>query len=309
MQESVPLPARHIPRRVHQFAEAYELGQPLSTHRRMFLYAQLVAILIFLGFLVSIIVQIVQLRDLDLQIYAQDKTRVAQDVARCGNDCSANQKVQLQQERIYLLGSDSKNLSIDKYTIEEAIVEACIPLLWLLVLLLGDFRKHLYICSGGLLYVAGRKPEALPWSEISTISWFGRRIVNLQRSGDRQQKFNYIWPMTSAVKISRITETHVLPRLLQDVRFRYQQQRIVTFGSVFVDHHGIGRTIQRSTKEQTEELVPWESLQDIRFAKGAIFLKAEGKWQRWTGGYWSQLFARKRIPNPTVCVALVKEHI
>ena len=113
--------------------------------------------------------------------------------------------------------------------------------------------------------------------------------------------------MSKAGKVSKIVDEQVMPRLLIGARMHYARNGVANFGSVSVSRNGVERTFQRSTSGKEQELVTWESLEDIRFVRGAIFLKSGSKWKRWTGGFWAQLFEYKPVLNPTVCVALVKE--
>ncbi|HEY3993177.1 MAG TPA: hypothetical protein VGM01_09900, partial [Ktedonobacteraceae bacterium] len=90
-------------------------------------------------------------------------------------------------------------------------------------------------------------------------------------------------------------------------RMHYAWNGTANFGSVSVTRKGIERTLSRDSTMKVQKLVAWESLDDIRFARGAIFLKRDGKWERWTGGFWAQFSECRPIFNPTVCAALVKE--
>jgi hypothetical protein len=304
MQESLPLPAR-ISTNISQLAEQYKLGQPLSKHRRIFLYLQFVGVLVLCGWAISMLIQIIQIRNVDAQIYAQDQVWVAQNLAKC-RYCSADQKAQLNQEKIDLLGSDLKNLSLDKYYIEEAALDLVIPFLLLLIVYL-ESKLRLYVCSDGLLYMKGKQATALPWDEISEISWFYGLIRHISQKKNEKNKKLPIWTMSKAWKVSKMVEKQIMPRLLTGARIRYAWNGIADFGSVSVSREGVERTSQRSGNGKKQELVAWESLEEIRFVRGAIFLKSDGKWERWTGGFWAQLFEHKPVLNPTICVALVKE--
>ncbi len=304
MQESLPLPAR-IPTNIFRLAEQYKLGQPLSKHRRMFLYLQFVGVLVLCGWAISLLIQSIQIRNVDAQIYAQDQVWVAQNFARC-QYCSADQKARLNQEKVDLLGSDLKNLSLDKYYIEEAAVDLVIPFFLLLVVFL-ESTQRLYVCSDGLLYMQGKQATALSWDEISEISWFYGCIRQISQKKAEKNKKTPVWMMSKAWKVSKVVDTQVRPRLLIGARMHYAWNGVADFGSVSVSREGVERTSQRYAHGKEQKLVAWDSLEDIRFVRGAIFLKSGGKWKRWTGGFWAQLFEHRPVLNPTVCVALVKE--
>ncbi len=304
MQESLPLPAG-MPTNISQLAEQYKLGQPLSKHRRIFLYLQFVGVLVLCGWTISLLIQSIQIRNIDAQIYAQDRVWVAQNLAKC-QDCSADQKAQVNQERIHLLGFDLKNLSLDKYYIEEDAADLVMPFFLLLMVYL-ESKQRLYVCSNGLLYMKGKRAIAIPWEEISEISWFYGFIRQHSQKKDKRNKEIPIWLMSKAGKVSKGVDKQVMSRLLTVARMHYAWNGVANFGSVSVSRKGVERTSQRSANGKEQELVTWESLEDIRFVRGAIFLKSGGKWRRWTGGFWAQLFEYKPVLNPTVCVALVKE--
>lgn len=304
MQESLPLPTR-IPTNIIQLAEQYELGRPLSKHGRIFLYLQFIGVLVLCGWAIFILIQSIQIRNDDVQIYVQDRAWVAQNLTKC-LDCSADQKAQRNEERIYLLGSDLKNLSLDKYYIQEDVVELIMPLLLLLRVYL-ESKQRLYICENGLLYMKGKRALPFPWDEISKISWFYGFIRQASRKQDEKNKKILIWTMSKAGKVSKIVDQQIMPRLLTGARMQYAWNGVAKFGSVSVNRKGVERSSQRSGNGKEQNLVTWESMEDIRFVRGAIFLKSGGKWKRWTGGLWAQFFEYKPVLNPTVCVALVKE--
>lgn len=301
MQKSVSLPTRARSR-----ADEYQLGTFVSRHKPWYFYPSLLVILILFILNIQILTGEYQLRGIDTQLYTSDKWTANQNTANC-QYCSAEQKAQVEQNNINMLGSDLKDLGINKYSIKEAWAELGLTLCWFLMVCI-EGRKSLYIYSEGLLFIGEKKASGpIRWDEISEIHRVGWCVAKIRCYDRSEQDFTQIWRMYNAWKISKLVEKQTHARLLTRAKLHYALNGNADFGAISLNREGLSQILWRSGEVEKCESVAWNRLEDIRLRRGAIFIKTNNQWQRWSGGIWRQLVESRQVANPTVCVALAQE--
>lgn len=215
---------------------------------------------------------------------------------------------------LFLLSSSSGDLSSlvsDSVQFWEGMIQALFFMMMMGLELLGvhpfrGFKKNLYRMDNGLLYIDGAKIAVVRWNEIAALFWWRKRSISYLCCKD-DSRFGYIEEMGGAEEISAIVASEVTKRLLPEMLAQYQQMGRVSFGQTFNQLSVTKEGVVNFSKVASWEAVPmisWAAIEDVHFRKGKIGIKVNHVWKYWDNG----MFAVYKIPNPTVCTALI-QHI
>lgn len=164
---------------------------------------------------------------------------------------------------------------------------------------LWGFNKRLYVLDNGLLYLQGKKTETVRWDEIETIHWYKKQAISsiiLKNGG----QFAHIEEMEKACEVSLVVANAATESLLPGALAQFQKKGEVLFGPLTLTQEGIANCSRLASWEPAP-VIPWAEIEGVRFEKGALGLKTDGKWKYWSSGIRDTY----KIPNPTLCVALI----
>lgn len=175
----------------------------------------------------------------------------------------------------------------------------------LLLIVLGDtllfLNKRVYVCPGGLLYLHGKKTDAIRWDQVEAV-WqrvtrrtsYGIQVAithlyTLRRNDGATFKFDDHLGNVAALGNTIVSETARLlwPRCIA----AYQAGQTVAFGQISLNQQGVSKG---------KELLPWQEVREINVNRGFIVIwKAGNPARRW------KTIAAYLIPNVNVFMALV----
>jgi hypothetical protein len=288
-----------FPEHIYELASEHRVGEPVKRYRPAMFWWLIVICLCIVACAWSL--------STDIQMYTRDNTN-AQQLAQLDAKCqTCSQAVKNLDSQM-----SASNLSYDSNQIWNDTAAVVAGLLLLAFLLY--FRQHfcLYRCSDGLLLSFGwlsffRKkgsPVALPWDEIAEVYWKGNLIRAL-----RFTESELAWFLTRFRKtqdISECVESEVTPRLFAQALEQYKRTGSVYFDALSISYDGLTVTSPSISWGNSERIVPWQDLEDIRFADSMLSVKLQGEWKGWIGSPRAQKRLTRTIPNPTVYVTLAK---
>ena len=175
----------------------------------------------------------------------------------------------------------------------------------LLLLVLGDAflsrDKRVYVCPGGLLYLHGKKTDAIRWDQVEAV-WqrvvrrtvYGVRgpaahLYTLRRNDGAKFKFDDHLDNVQALGNTIVSETASL--LWSRYIAAYQAGQTVTFGRLSLNQQGVS---------YGKVLLPWHQVKGIQTKQGFIYIQKEGNPSRSL-----RTVAASQIPNFNVFMALV----
>jgi hypothetical protein len=162
------------------------------------------------------------------------------------------------------------------------------------------FKKCLYVMENGIVYTSGKKAEIVRWDEIEAIFWWKKRGISYlcRKKGS---KFRMIEEMEKAQEISTTVAGAVAEHLLPHALAHYQKTGSVRFGPLWVTREGMAN-FSNVASWKTVPVISWAEIEDVRFEKGKLGIKVSKQWKDWDEG----IMRAYKIPNPTVCLALVR---
>lgn len=288
-----------FPERIYELAREHSMGVPIKGYRPAMLWWLVVISLCVAVFTWSL--------SMDIQMYTRDNIN-AQQLAKLDAKCqTCSQAVKNLDNQM-----SASNLSYDSNQIWNDAAAVVAGLLLLAFLLYFRQRFGLYRCSDGLLLSFGwlsffRKkgsPLALHWDEIAEVYWKGNLVRAL-----RFTESELAWFLTRFSKIQDISEcveSEVTPRLLAQTLEQYKRTGEVYFNTLSISHDGLTVTSPSISWGNGKRVVPWQDLEDIRFADGMLSVKLQGEWKGWIGSPRALKRLARTIPNPTVYVSLAK---
>lgn len=162
-------------------------------------------------------------------------------------------------------------------------------------------KKRLYVMEHGLLYINGKKSEAIRWDEVQAVFWWKKRGISYltRKDGGR---FSVIEEMDKPREVSEIVASAVTECLLPEMLAQYQEKGSVRFGPVSVTCAGIANWSKLASWDPVPGIA-WDEIEDVHFERGKFGIKTAKKWIYWSAG----VLESYKIPNPTVCVALIRQ--
>lgn len=170
---------------------------------------------------------------------------------------------------------------------------------------LGDMffsrDKRVYVCPGGLLYLHGKKTDAIRWDQVEAV-WqrvvrqtrYGIQVAithlyTLRRNDGAKFKFDDHLANVEALGNTIVQETARLlwPRYIA----AYQAGQAVTFGSFRLNQQGVSKG---------NDQLPWQEVKEIKANRGFIVIWKAGNPPR----MWKTV-AASQLPNANVFMALV----
>lgn len=274
MQKTIQISEQaSIPDRVLQLAERHQLGQIRACYRRRLHRFSLFFLSAFIG--VTFIVL----------IYG-------------GYQLFLDFTIPVDQSR------DSYLPIAIKFWIELAQVVIYITTLVLAMMGVNPFwgrKKRLYVMEHGLLYINGKKSEAIRWDEVEAVFWWKKRGISYLTRKDGE-RFSVIEEMDHTRKVSAIVASAVTECLLPEMLAQYQEKGSVRFGPISVTREGIANWSKMASWDPVP-VIPWAEIEDVCFERGKFGIKADKKWKYWSAGVLESYI----IPNTTVCVALIRQ--
>jgi len=160
-------------------------------------------------------------------------------------------------------------------------------------------KACLYVTDRGLALINGGTTKIVKWDDIEKLYWSKKQIISsiIQKEGP---KFSDIGFMDNAREVSMAVAGAVTERLLPKMLAHYQTGE-VKFGSLSVTSEGITNW-GKSGPQTWAKVIPWDEIEDVRFEQGKLGVKINDEWKDWSNGFLSFY----EIPNPTVCVALIR---
>jgi hypothetical protein len=162
-------------------------------------------------------------------------------------------------------------------------------------------KAYLYVMDRGLTLINGGTTKIVKWDDIEKLYWSKKQIISsiIQKEGP---KFSYIGFMDNAREVSMAVAGAVTERLLPEMLARYQRTGKVKFDSLSVMPSCITNW-GKSGPQAWAKVIPWDEIEDVRFERGKLGVKINDEWKDWSNGFFGMYI----LPNPTVCVALIRQ--
>lgn len=167
--------------------------------------------------------------------------------------------------------------------------------------LFWGIKAHLYVMDRGLLFINGGTTEIVQWNEIEKLFWSKKQIISslVWKNGS---KFRYIEDMDNAREVSMTVAGAVTERLLPEMLAHYKRIGKVKFDSLSVTQEGITNWGKHGPQAWAK-VIPWNDIEDVRFERGKLGVKINDEWKDWSNGFFGMYI----LPNPTVCVVLIRQ--
>lgn len=161
--------------------------------------------------------------------------------------------------------------------------------------------KRVYVCPGGLLYLHGKKIEAIRWDQVEAvwqrvvrrssvgIKGAAAHLYTLRRNDGAKFKFDDHLDNVEALGNTIVMETASL--LWSRCIAAYQAGQTVAFGRFSLNQQGV---------IYGKELLPWQQVKEIQTDRGFIVIQKAGN-----PSHRLQTVAVSQIPNFNVFMALV----